>query len=114
VLDALFETAAGELVVDLEEAWKRDNLEQPGSQQQIRVVVPVTRLGEWLDIKRKMSSVPSVKDLSVARLSVREAEVNLTFLGQPDQLRRALAQKDLDMTYAADKEAWIVRAKSTE
>jgi len=112
--DALFEQAAAEVVVELEEAWKRDNLEQPGSQQQIRVVVPVSRLGEWLDVKRKMASVPSVKDMTVARLSVREAEVNVTFLGQPDQLRRALAQKDLDMTYAIDKEAWVVRTKSAE
>jgi Uncharacterized protein conserved in bacteria (DUF2066) len=113
-MDALFDRATDELIVDLEEAWKRDNLEQPGSQQQIRVVVPVTRLGQWLDVKRKMSSVPSVKELTVARLSVHEAEVDLTFLGQPDQLRRALAQKDLDMTYAIDKNAWVVRSKSTE
>ena len=113
-MDALFDRAANELVVDLEEAWKRDNLEQPGSQQQIRVVVPVTRLGQWLDVKRKMSSVPSVKELTVARLSVHEAEVDLTFLGQPAQLRRALAQKDLDMTYAIDKNAWVVRSKTTE
>jgi len=45
---------------------------------------------------------------------VHEAEVDVTFLGQPDQLRRALAQKDLDMTYAIDKNAWVVRSKSTE
>lgn len=110
----LFQTAADELVIELEEAWKRDNLEQPGSQQQIRVVVPVSKLGEWLDVKRKLSSVPSVKELTVARLSVREAEVDVTFLGQPDQLRRALAQKDLDMTYAFDKDAWVVRPKAAE
>jgi len=113
-LEAILQTAASELVVELEEAWKRDNLEQPGSQQQIRVFVPITRLGEWLDVKRKMASVPSVKDLVVARLSVREAEVDLTFLGQPDQLRRALAQKDLDMTYAIEKNAWVVRSKTVE
>ena len=111
---ALFQAAASELIVELEEAWKRDNLEQPGSEQQIRVVVPVSRLGEWLDIKRKMASIPSVKQLNVARLSVREAEVDLTFLGQQDQLRRALAQKDLDMSYAIDKDAWVVRPKSVE
>lgn len=111
---ALFQAAASALIVELEETWKRDNLEQPGSEQQIRVVVPVSRLAEWLDVKRKMSSVPSVKQLNVARLSVREAEVDLTFLGEPDQLRRALAQKDLDMTYAIDKDAWVVRPKSVE
>lgn len=112
--DALLSRAADELVVELEEAWKRDNLEQPGSQQQIRVVVPISRLSQWLDVKRKMSSVPSVKELAVARLSVREAEVNVTFLGQPDQLRRALALKDLDMTYALERDAWVVRSKSVE
>jgi hypothetical protein len=113
-LDSLFDTTADALVVDLEEAWKRDNLEKAGSQQQIRVLVPVSRLGDWLDVKRKMSSVPSVKALSVARLSVHEAEVDLTYLGEPEQLRRALAMKDLDMTYADDKNAWIVRPKSAE
>jgi hypothetical protein len=113
-MDTLFETAAAELVVDLEEAWKRDNLEQPGSAQQIRVIVPVTRLDQWLDVKRKMASVPSVKELTVARLSVREAEVDLTFLGQPEQLRRALAQKNLDMTYTFEQDAWVVRPKTVE
>ncbi len=113
-VDGLFDWTANELVIELEEAWKRDNLEQAGEQQQIRVLVPVTRLGDWLDIKRKMSSVPAVKGLTVARLSVREAEVDLTYLGQPDHLRRALAMKDLDMSFATDKNAWIVRPKSTE
>lgn len=113
-LDSLFDLTADELVIELEEAWKRDNLEQAGAQQQIRVLVPVTRLSEWLDVKRKMSSVPSVKGMSVARLSVREAELDLTFLGQPEQLRRALALKDLDMSYAEDKSAWIVRPRSAE
>lgn len=113
-LNGLFDLTADELVVELEEAWKRDNLEQAGSQQQIRILVPVSRLSEWLDVKRKMSSVPSVKGMNVARLSVREAEVDLTFLGQPEQLRRALALKDLDMTYAEDKSAWVVRPRSAE
>ena len=112
--DALFDLTADELVVELEEAWKRDNLEQAGAPQQIRVLVPVSRLSEWLDVKRKMSSVPSVKGMNVSRLSVREAEVDLTFLGQPDQLRRALSLKDLDMTYAEDKSAWVVRPRSAE
>ncbi|MND04037.1 hypothetical protein D3C83_241300 [compost metagenome] len=61
-----------------------------------------------------MSSVPSVKGMNVARLSVREAEVDLSFLGEPEQLRRALALKDLDMTYAEDKSAWVVRPRSAE
>jgi hypothetical protein len=113
-LDGLFDLTASELIVELEEAWKRDNLERAGAQQQIRVLVPVSRLSEWLDVKRKMSSVPSVKGMNVARLSVREAEVDLTFLGEPEQLRRALALKDLDMTYAEDKSAWVVRPRSAE
>lgn len=113
-LGGLFDLAATELVIELEEAWKRDNLERAGSQQQIRVLVPVTQLAQWLDVKRKMASVPSVKEMSVARLSVREAEVDLTFLGEPEQLRRALAQKDLDMTYATDRSIWIVRPKTAE
>ncbi len=113
-LDSLFDSTADALVVDVEEAWKSENLEKAGSQQQIRVLVPVTRLSEWLDVKRKIASVPSVKALDVSRLSVREAEINLTYLGEPEQLRRALAMKDLDMSYATDQNAWIVRPKSAE
>lgn len=113
-LDGLFDSTATALVVDLEEAWKRENLERAGSQQEIRILVPVSRLSEWLNVKRKMASVPSVKALNVTRLSIREAEVNLTYLGEPEQLRRALAMKDLDMTQAPDQDAWIVRPKSAE
>jgi hypothetical protein len=105
----MIDWAVGEVNLDIEEIWKAENLQQADSEQRIRLVVPVTRLSDWLDVRRKISAIPSVKRVDVARLTVREAEVDLMFFGQPDQLRRALALKDLDMEYQSDKDVWVVR-----
>ena len=113
-LTALYEHAVNEVIIDLEEAWKQANLQAFDSEQNISIIVPLTRLGDWLSVRRKISSVPSVKQLDVARLSVREARVDLRFLGQPDQLRRALALKDLEMDYQSDQDVWIVRPRVTQ
>ncbi len=108
----LLNQAVRETISDIEEAWKRENLQEIDAEQRIRVVVPLLRLGDWLSVRRKMASVPSVKKLDVARLSVREAEVNVVFMGSPEQLRRALSLKDLDMVYSAETDSWFVRPRA--
>ena len=113
-IEGLMDWTVQELVIGLEETWKTENLQQSGSEQRIRVLVPVTRLSDWLSVKRKIASVPSVRKVDVERLSVREARVDLTFLGEPNQLRRALALKDLDMAFEVEKGGWVVRPKSVE
>lgn len=113
-INGLLDWAVGEVIVDLEEAWKLANLQQIDSEQNISIVVPITRLGDWLSVRRKITSVPSVKQMNVARLSVREARINLMFLGQPEQLRRALALKDLEMDYQSDQDVWVVRPKPAQ
>ena len=113
-IEGLMDWTVQELMIGLEEIWKTENLQQSGSEQRIRVLVPVTRLADWLSVKRKIASVPSVRKVDVERLSVREARVDLTFLGEPNQLRRALALKDLDMAFEVEKGGWVVRPKSDE
>ncbi len=110
----LFDRAVAEMIAELEEAWKSYNLQQSGSEQQIRVWVPISRLGDWLAVKRKITGVPSVRQMDVARLSIREAQIDVTFLGEPEQLRRALALKDLDMSYELERGGWVVRPRSAE
>jgi len=109
---ALLDQAVRETISDIEEAWKRENLQEIDAEQRIRVIVPLVRLGDWLSVRRKMSSVPSVKKIDVARLSVREAAVNVVFMGSPEQLRRALSLKDLDMVYSAESDSWFVRPRA--
>ncbi len=110
----LFDWAVQEMIAGLEEAWKSDNLQQTGSEQRIRVLVPIVQLGDWLSVKRKITSVPSVRQMDVARLSIREAHVDVTFQGEPEQLRRALALKDLDMSYELERGGWVVRPRLAE
>lgn len=107
---ALFDWAARETIIDIEEAWKRENLQEIDAEQHIRVFVPVERLADWLTIQRKLRSVPSVKQIDVARLSVREAEASVLFMGSPAQLQRALSLKDLSMVYSPERDGYIVRS----
>jgi hypothetical protein len=109
---AFFDWVVGEVVADLEEDWKRENLQHSGPEQRIRVYVPLRRLGDWLAVRRVISRIPSVKQLELARLSVREAEIDLTLTGQPEQLKRSLARKKLDLAYVADRGGWVVRRRA--
>lgn len=103
--------AAAEIAAEIEDSWKRANLQYGLVEQPVRLFVPLTRLGDWLRVRAKLDEIPAVRRIEVTRMSVREAEVDLAFSGQPDQLQLALAQRDLDMIAAPDRGGWIVRPR---
>ena len=51
-----------------------------------------------------------MKQVRVARLAVSFAEVTLSYVGNPAQLRLALAQQNLDLRYDAQDARWTLHA----
>ncbi len=82
----------------MQETWKQGNLLRPGSQSQIAVTVPASRLAELLEVKRRLAGVAAVRGAEVTALSRSKTEMAITFAGGEEQLVLAMAQSDLNLT----------------
>jgi len=110
-LDALLDAAVADMVVQLQEAWKRENLLRAGAgggEQWLQVRVPIAQLGDWLAVRERLNRVPTVTKTDVARLSTREAVLDLRYRGTPEQLRTAMAQQSLLLDYRQDIQNWVL------
>jgi hypothetical protein len=54
--------------------------------------------GDWAKIRAGIGATKSVADMDVRGLMLHEAEVSLTYLGRPEQLRDGLAQQNIALT----------------
>jgi len=80
--------------------WKQRNLLNFGTRQNLVVDVPIDDLRQWLEVKRRLDNVASVLSSDLLSLRRDRAQVNLTFIGDIDQLALALAQSDLSLNPA--------------
>ena len=64
-------------------------------QSSLTLDVPVTGLKQWVDIKRQLGGVPSLKSVRLVSLTKTLAVLEVTFLGDVPQFQRALAEQDL-------------------
>lgn len=99
----------------LDEAWKRDNAVVTGGEQSVAVAVPLGRLEDWIETRKRLASVQAVSRVDVLALSRVEALVGLTFRGDVERLRQVLARRDLGLTAAAPRmDAGITPAPALE
>lgn len=61
------------------------------------VTVPISGLGEWIEMRRRLAAVPAVRKIELLSLSRREAKIAISYQGTPDQLKSSLAEADLDL-----------------
>ena len=110
--DQLLDQAAKSVGLAVEDGWKQKIIFERGVEQRIVVQVPIDNLGDWLSVRERLNSIAAVKELHVVQLSVDRAEVELAYLGSADQLRLAMVQSELDLSYAADKAVWTLLSGS--
>ena len=60
--------------------------------------VPLRSLGEWIEIKRRLDRVPLVVESDLTNLTRTKADVEITFIGDQNQLARTLARSNLILT----------------
>ena len=106
-LGQLMASAAEAVATEVEELWKRDNLLRFDREDRLAVVVPLTGLSDWLEVRRRLAGVAFVQRSELMYLSRREARVVLRYIGDETQLRLALTQSDL--TLIRDPTSWFLR-----
>jgi hypothetical protein len=94
---ALLARAAQEVARRVEDRWKRDTLLQSATPAVAAVTVPIGGLNDWLEVRRRLSTVAVVRRTDLVLLSKTEARINLHYIGEPEQLVLALQQADLDL-----------------
>ena len=94
-LDAVIETAARNTVGRLEDDWKKANLLRFDNLQELAAAVPLASLRDWVEIRSRLRFAEPLNEARLVSISRREATVRLSHYGAPDQLRLALAQRDL-------------------
>jgi hypothetical protein len=84
-----------------------------GQQATLGVSVPISSLGEWVQVRDRLASVAAVRKVDLVSLSRQEAKIQIRYVGSTDQLKSSLAEVDLDL---GGDPAWriqIARATSS-
>ncbi|HXY98711.1 MAG TPA: DUF2066 domain-containing protein [Stellaceae bacterium] len=90
--------AAADVVAQVEEAWKSANILDTRASGTLTVQVPTGTLRDWLAVRDRLNGIPAVRSSRLLSLDRNEARVEIRYVGDPDQLRLALAQRDLELS----------------
>lgn len=105
-VDGLYAEAAERLAARVQEAWKRQNLVVAGPEQRMAVSVRMAALADWVEVRRRLAGIASVRRSDVVSFSRLEGRLDLVFVGDAGQLARALAQRDLLLS--EDASGWTL------
>jgi Uncharacterized protein conserved in bacteria (DUF2066) len=89
--------AADSVAAEIESSAKRNagaRSDQPAS---LAVSVPITSLGEWVQVRDRLASVSVIRKIDLLSLSRQEARIEVTYVGSQDQLKSSLAEVNLDL-----------------
>ena len=70
--------------------------------------MPLSGLDEWLKIRGRLDGVAGVQRSEVVTLSRKRGELDISFVGNEQQLVLAMAQSDLDLAYD-ESGNWLLR-----
>jgi uncharacterized protein DUF2066 len=91
----IFRAAIFDVVTNLQESWKDQNILNRDVQNKLAVSTSIENLQSWLKIKEKVTRIPAIELVTVREMSIKSVYWEISFLGDLSQLRNALAQQNL-------------------
>jgi hypothetical protein len=76
---------------------KKNTTPRSDQQATLAATVPLTSLGDWVQVRNRLASVPVVRKVDLLSLTRQEARIQLRYIGSPDQLKSGLAEVNLDL-----------------
>ena len=76
---------------------KRNTSPRADQQATLSATVSISSLGDWVQMRDRLASVPVVRRVDLLSLTRQEARIQLRYVGSSDQLRSSLAEVDLDL-----------------
>lgn len=89
--------AADAVAADIGSGAKKIAGQRPDQQASLAVTVPITSLGEWLQVRDRLTSVAAIRKVDLLSLSRQEAKIEVKYVGTQDQLKSSLAAVNLDL-----------------
>lgn len=99
-IDDLLGQSADRTITWVQGEWKEANLVDASKQSTMTIEVPISTLRQWVDIKKQLGGVPSLKSVQLVSLTRTLATLTITFLGDLPQFQRSLAQQELSLASA--------------
>ena len=106
---AQLDDAAKQMHARLEQAWRSVAMVRRDSQAAIDVMVPIRTLGDWVQVRQRLGSVPAIKNVTVKTLESDRADLKLEYFGSAEELQKTLAQVGLSL--AKDADQWRLQAR---
>ncbi|WP_282609652.1 DUF2066 domain-containing protein [Pelagibius sp. Alg239-R121] len=97
LLEDFLMRAADTVEASIQERWKGSNVLRYGVESTIQVKVPVTGLGDWVEIQKRLREIPAVVGSNVQAISKQLVDLSITYVGDEKQLTIALRQNDLTL-----------------
>lgn len=94
-LEALLGQTADRTIGWVQGQVREANMVDASRQSSMMLDVPLTSLKQWVDIKKQLGGVPSLKSVRLVSLTKAMAVLDIAFLGDVLQFQRSLAQQDL-------------------
>ncbi|MSP49800.1 MAG: DUF2066 domain-containing protein [Alphaproteobacteria bacterium] len=96
--EALLARAVDWVERELERLWKDENAVGPGQDERhMTFAVPIASLAEWTEVRRRLGGIGLVRKADVLQVTRQEGRIAITYVGEPGQLKSALAQRDLEL-----------------
>ena len=99
---------ADAVAADIESGVKKDTASSFDRQASLTISVPITSLGEWLQVRNRLASVASIRKVDLLSLSRQEAKIAVKYIGDQDQLKSRLAEVDLEL--AGGDSIWRIQS----
>ena len=80
-----------------------------GGSDQVQLAIEFRGVGQWQEIRGRLSALPGVDDMEIAQLSARGASVSLRYPGGAERLAEELGAQGLQMTDRGGQ--WVVQSR---
>ncbi len=104
--DAALRRAVAAVVQEVDQRWKQDATVSAGGTEELEVVVPIASLRDWVDVRRQLEAMVVVRDLDVVMLASDRVRIKLVYVGDIEQLARALG--DSGLALIQDPPDWVL------
>lgn len=110
-LDAALRFAVHDILQGMEMAYKQQNTLQFDRAGSLATMVPLAGFEDWLAVRERLARVTQVRRYELVSLSRAEAALVLHTVGDPEQVKTALATAGLSLDWSEGY--WTMRASGT-
>jgi hypothetical protein len=95
--DDFFKRAADTVAGEIASNSKKSPDPSSDQQASLGASVPIGSIGEWVRVRDRLASVPTIRKVDLLSLNRHEAKIQIKYVGSPEQLRSSLAEVDLGL-----------------